>query len=209
MPEMDGLKATRAIRSRGDAAASIPIIAFTANAFTEDVKACREAGMNDFVAKPVRKKVLVDAILRVWPGDNALVSDKPAADTQQDPFGQDLPAVGTPIFDRAVFDELAREIGPAAMSESLAVFIEETRTRLAAFRSLSCDSDRETIAREAHSLKSTAATFGLRQLAELAGLLERSAFQTTAPEYGAAVDGLAAAFERGRALLPASFSRAA
>jgi len=209
MPEMDGLEAARAIRSRGDATGSIPIIAFTANAFEDDVKACRDAGMNDFVAKPVRKKVLVDAILRVWPGDKALLGGTPAAETQRAVSGRTLPALSTPAFDRTVFDELAKEIGAAAMSESLAVFIEETETRLAAFRSLSCDADQETIAREAHSLKSTAGTFGLRQLAELAGALERNASRTTALEYGATIDDLDAAFERGRALLPAPFSRAA
>ena len=42
MPEMDGLAATRAIRALGGAWAAIPIIALTANAFAEDVKACRE-----------------------------------------------------------------------------------------------------------------------------------------------------------------------
>ena len=116
MPEMDGLEAARAIRLRGDATGSIPIIAFTANAFEDDVQACRDLGMNDFVAKPVRKKVLVDAILRVWPGDKALLGGTPVA--QRAVSGRTLPALSTPAFDRTVFDELAKEIGAAAMSES-------------------------------------------------------------------------------------------
>ena len=62
MPEMDGLQATRVIRALDGARASIPIIALTANAFAEDIEACRQAGMNDFVVKPVRKKLLIDAI---------------------------------------------------------------------------------------------------------------------------------------------------
>src|ERR1035441_10772509 len=65
MPEMDGLQATRAIRARGGKLEAVPIIGFTASAFAEDVKACRESGVNDFVAKPARKKVMVEAILRV------------------------------------------------------------------------------------------------------------------------------------------------
>jgi len=46
MPEMDGLAATRLIRQRGGALARVPIVALTANAFPEDVKACFDAGMN-------------------------------------------------------------------------------------------------------------------------------------------------------------------
>jgi CheY-like chemotaxis protein len=62
MPVMDGHAATRAIRSGGFT--SLPIIALTANAFPEDARLCREAGMSDFLAKPLRKQTLVDAILR-------------------------------------------------------------------------------------------------------------------------------------------------
>jgi signal transduction histidine kinase/CheY-like chemotaxis protein len=64
MPEMDGLAATRSIRSRGGRFAAMPIIALTANAFPEDVKECREAGMSDFLAKPLRKSALAAALLR-------------------------------------------------------------------------------------------------------------------------------------------------
>jgi two-component system, sensor histidine kinase len=63
MPEMDGLAATRAIRAEGGRFAALPIIALTANAFPEDVKICREAGMSDFLAKPLRKPALVAALL--------------------------------------------------------------------------------------------------------------------------------------------------
>ena len=67
MPVMDGLAATRNIRSleRSDAA-SIPIIALSANAFEEDVKQCLQAGMNAHLSKPVDidllKKCLADQI---------------------------------------------------------------------------------------------------------------------------------------------------
>ena len=64
MPEMDGLAATRAIRAPGGRFQALPIIALTANAFPEDVKVCRMAGMSDFLAKPLRKPALVAALLR-------------------------------------------------------------------------------------------------------------------------------------------------
>jgi signal transduction histidine kinase/CheY-like chemotaxis protein len=54
MPEMDGYEATRHIRSSGTTnAASIPIIAMTANVFKEDIERCLEAGMNSHVGKPL------------------------------------------------------------------------------------------------------------------------------------------------------------
>jgi signal transduction histidine kinase/AmiR/NasT family two-component response regulator len=65
MPEMDGLTATRAIRALGGPWSSIPIIALTANAFAEDVKACRDAGMDEFIAKPIRKKILLEKLADV------------------------------------------------------------------------------------------------------------------------------------------------
>jgi len=67
MPEMDGLDATKAIRAGGGPNCRVPIIALTANAFAEDVEACRRAGMDDFLSKPVSKDVLFAAILRSLP----------------------------------------------------------------------------------------------------------------------------------------------
>ncbi|MDP1524951.1 MAG: response regulator [Rhodocyclaceae bacterium] len=64
MPGMDGLDATRRIR-RGTHNSQTPILAFTANAFVEDKVHCFEAGMNDFITKPVLPRVLFEA-LQKW-----------------------------------------------------------------------------------------------------------------------------------------------
>lgn len=64
MPELDGLQATRLIREKGYSKTDLPVIALTANVFDEDRERCIEAGMNDFIAKPVLlenlRKVLVN-----------------------------------------------------------------------------------------------------------------------------------------------------
>jgi PAS domain S-box-containing protein len=63
MPRMDGLEATRQIRLLPNRAKT-PIVAMTANAFVEDKVRCFEAGMNDFIAKPVNPEVLFETVLK-------------------------------------------------------------------------------------------------------------------------------------------------
>jgi CheY-like chemotaxis protein len=63
MPEMDGLEATRRIRSEGTPHGQPRIIAMTANAMQGDREACLAAGMDDYVTKPIRVDALVDALM--------------------------------------------------------------------------------------------------------------------------------------------------
>jgi CheY-like chemotaxis protein len=66
MPEMNGLEATRNIRALDDPwASSIPIIAMTADAFSENVTECLNAGMNGHIAKPIDIKLVIKEIRRI------------------------------------------------------------------------------------------------------------------------------------------------
>jgi signal transduction histidine kinase/DNA-binding response OmpR family regulator len=194
MPEMDGLQATRVIRARGERLPTVPIIAFTANAFPEDLTACREAGMNDFVVKPARKRAMVEAILRVLPEPAPAMDLLP--EYQAPPLAPtpSAPAIPVAALDREVFKELVREIGEEAAFEVLTVFTEETQIRLKLLRQLSVEKDRTRIGREAHSLKSGAGTFGYRELASLAVRLEREAARLAEHEYRELVDCMDAAY---------------
>jgi CheY-like chemotaxis protein/HPt (histidine-containing phosphotransfer) domain-containing protein len=197
MPEMDGLQATRTIRARGERLPTVPIIAFTANAFPEDVKACLEAGMNDFVVKPARKKALVEAILRVLPAPAMdMLPEHPALPLA---LTQSPPTNPVSALDREVFEELVREIGEQSASEIHAVFTEETEIRMKLLRKLSLELDRIKIGREAHSLKSSAGTFGYRELASLAQKLEEAARWLAEGEYRELLDRMDAAYSAAKA----------
>jgi signal transduction histidine kinase/CheY-like chemotaxis protein len=68
MPVMDGLSATRILRARG---VTTPVLALTANAFEEDRRACLEAGMDDFLTKPLEPGALRAALAR-WTGHHGV-----------------------------------------------------------------------------------------------------------------------------------------
>jgi len=66
MPDMDGLEATRRIRLLAGPRGRVMIVALTAQAFSEQVEACRAAGMDDHLAKPFTPITLSDAVARAW-----------------------------------------------------------------------------------------------------------------------------------------------
>jgi CheY-like chemotaxis protein len=67
MPEMDGFEATQEIRKREGLSVHRPIIAMTANAMQGDRERCLDAGMDDYVSKPIRKADLTEALERHLP----------------------------------------------------------------------------------------------------------------------------------------------
>lgn len=91
MPVTDGLEATRMIRRLKDSdKASTPVIAMTANTRPEDIQRCRDAGMNDHIAKPINpellRKALAQALRGRAPRSNAPAAPQAAAPAQQTPL---------------------------------------------------------------------------------------------------------------------------
>jgi signal transduction histidine kinase/CheY-like chemotaxis protein/HPt (histidine-containing phosphotransfer) domain-containing protein len=166
MPKMDGLQATRAIR-RLEGAAATPIIALTANAFPSDVKACMDAGMQDFVAKPIARDLLCQAL------ETALSGATGPTVTRGSYTAIERPAVeepAPPALDADAFDVLADALGRETVLRMVEIFTDETRARLARFGSGSLDA--ADLREELHALKGTSATVGALRLSCLAEAAE-------------------------------------
>lgn len=196
MPEMDGLAATRAIRAQGGRFKSLPIIALTANAFAEDADLCRDAGMSDFLAKPLRKPALVAAILRAVGRPPAISEDSTSA-------------VVPAVLDRMVLAHLTAAIGEDGVRATFAIFANETAARLALFRQFTEGGDREVIEIEACALKGSARTLGADEVSDIARLIEHRAPSISADELRDAIGWLDEAHRRMRRELEADFTEIA
>jgi signal transduction histidine kinase/DNA-binding response OmpR family regulator/HPt (histidine-containing phosphotransfer) domain-containing protein len=162
MPEMDGLEATRRIRQGWPAEQQPRIIAMTANAMLGDRERCFEAGMDDYVPKPIRVEELQAALLRLR-GAAVRLSEEP-------PPPPASPAVR---WDESKL-ELIRALGEDALAEVGALFLSNTPGRLHAMQEALCQGDWETIERTAHSLKSSSAMLGAMRMAQVCAQLESS-----------------------------------
>ncbi|TMK90501.1 MAG: response regulator [Actinobacteria bacterium] len=192
MPEMDGLEATRQILERWPEGERPWIIAMTAEAMSGDRERCLAAGMNDYVAKPIRVDELVGAIKRT-PRRGSGNSD-PAADVPTD----------GPI-DEAVLARLADGTGGDAgfVSDLIEQFVADTPGLVAAARAGLDAGDAEEVRRAAHTLKSNAATFGAHELAGRSRELEDAAKRGMPEDGSARVDAMARELDIVREALPA------
>jgi CheY-like chemotaxis protein/HPt (histidine-containing phosphotransfer) domain-containing protein len=161
MPELDGLEASREINRRWPAPRRPRIVAMTANAMQGDRELCEAAGMDDYVAKPIRVEELVAALDRAAPRREPAVPGPTAAEP------------GT--IDRATFDHLRTSMGGAFVAELIDTFGEDARELMATLRRALAAGDLDAFRRAAHSLKSTSESLGATGLAALARDLEGAA----------------------------------
>lgn len=179
MPEMDGYTATQEIRRREGKGKRIPIIAMTANTMKGDREHCLNAGMDDFIPKPVKAEILQE-VLREWiklnlepesstetpkpePPATALTSDTPVA--IQD----------TPSLDQQTLQDL-RELGgeddPEFLNSIIEQFLIDLPTHAAAIQDAMTRQDAQALMKAAHALKGSCRNIGATILSEVCGTLE-------------------------------------
>jgi PAS domain S-box-containing protein len=156
MPELDGLEATRRIVGEWPAEQRPRIIAMTANAMRGDRERCIEAGMDDYMSKPVRVEELVASLQRCKgqpdghaPAAAALASDEPA------------------LLNRAVLDRMREQLGGGdgtIVVEFIDLFISDTPALVAGLREALDTGDAELAERSAHTLKSNGGIVGAQAL---------------------------------------------
>ena len=232
MPVMDGYAAAEAIRaSEAGGTTRVPIVAVTANAMRDDYDRCRDAGMDDFVAKPVTLGALAAAIERsvaanreagaaaasspaAAGGDSAapagpleagsgaaandaVVSGAPAAGASAGAAGPDAGAgdpVDDGVLDRPALYSLRDDLGGAsALLRIVRLFLEQLEPQADQIEREARDGELQTLARNAHRMKSSAATLGASQLAELLIALEIAATDGDASACVRMADGFAGA----------------
>ncbi|MCK6396031.1 response regulator [Zoogloea sp.] len=169
MPEMDGLEATRRIRS-DPRLAHLPIIAMTAHAMAEERQRCIDAGMNDHVAKPIVVERLVQAILQhVQHGGTPPASPVTAAGadgTAATDGLPDLPGLNVKAALRRVGDDPATYL---SLLQRFASSQADCAERIAEALAAGLPTDAERIA---HSVRGAAANLGAGAIQEAASSLE-------------------------------------
>ncbi|HTZ46124.1 MAG TPA: response regulator [Verrucomicrobiae bacterium] len=171
MPVMDGISATKALRSN-PRFASLPIIAMTANAMDRDREMCLAAGMNDHLAKPIDPEKLFGALLRWIPARSSRVLAASATGSVSTP--SPLPPSGDlHIAGIDTVTALKRTGGNRQRYEGLLQrFAESQSHAVGDIRAALAASDSSTAQRLAHSLKGASANLGVNGLAEAAAACE-------------------------------------
>ena len=149
MPDVDGYTATRVIRRREEQSGRhTPIIALTAHALDGDREKCLAAGMDDYLAKPLRRQSVRDVLDRL---------------AEPGPDGRDANAPA--VFDPAPL----QEIGDPETEVALAtMFLDQSAQRLPAIRTAIAAEDAEALHGLAHGLKGSSATVGATRMSEIA-----------------------------------------
>ena len=178
MPILDGYKATRRIRDQEERAGRrnmmmglrkrrTPIIAMTANAMQGDREKAIEAGMDDYVSKPVSRKEL-GAVLERW------ISGTPA---YRVPGAEDGESRADGPLDRQVISGLRGLQGEDEtdiVAELAGMFLDDVRPRLSALEEAILGDDASTVERLAHTLKGSSANMGARGMSTLCARLEEA-----------------------------------
>jgi CheY-like chemotaxis protein len=191
MPEMDGLEATRRIIQRWPSSERPWIVAMTAEAMSGDRERCLAAGMNDYLAKPIRVDELVAAIKRTpRRAEGAAKTEVVTADGSIDEMALTRLSEGTGGDEGFVSDLIEQ-------------FVTEAPDLVAAMRAGLDAGDADGVRRAAHTLKSNAATFGANELAAVCASLEDAAKRGELGDAPASLDAIVRQLDIVRVALPA------
>lgn len=168
MPVMDGYQATRAIREweASTHRPRIPIVAMTANAMKGDRERCLEAGMDDYLSKPVKRDALTAMLLRWLDG-----LDRTEACRSE---SVRVPALTESVLDEQALDQLTEMLDGDA-TDIIESYLSDSRGQLDAMTKALNEGDLKALERAAHSLKSTSRSLGARKVADLAEQTEAAA----------------------------------
>ena len=180
MPEMDGLEATRRVRSgewmepdkKGSFRHQPYIIAMTANAMQEDRQICMAAGMDDYLSKPIRVDEIIRALSQVRVPDQSV---QPSPEKEVEQIAGEL--LNTAI-DPTVFQEFQLKMGAGSQHGVVPLiqdYLVEAQQLLENLQQAIARSNTENVRRAAHSLKSSSMLFGAMRLAELCKTMELDA----------------------------------
>jgi PAS domain S-box-containing protein len=206
MPEMDGLEAARLIVAQWPEATRPRLIGMTALAMQGDRERCLEAGMQDYVAKPVRPEDLQRALEACRP-----VAASPTAAERGAPSGARVteaqapePLAEAPTLEAAVIANLRllQEPGePDFVADLIDHLVRDLPGRLDGLERAVAAGDASAVERLAHGLKSSCANLGVMQMSALAAWLERSGSEARLEGAPAVASALRQEFDRARPLL--------